>query len=411
LGGKILAGTAILGAVGGGMSMFDASMSDNLDNPEDEKKTAGMRKHGDEIEAKQKSIDESSEALEYVRGTHDQALIAALEAEEKAKKAEKDLLEKDVKRLDKLEADYERKRKTIETLESYQKRLTKMGRTKEADALGKQIEELKKSAGKDKGDLAAAGLSTQTENAKWQKINDWVARISAGFSGIFSLMQVGKNVVSVIGKVGSFGARMLGNVIPAVAKVGGVLGTVGNVIKSIGAFEWVGRIVNAVAKVGQVLGRLFGIFDGISAFMQTEGPLGRKLSAGVAAGATSTAIRFGVDAIGAGAEATGIGAVAGAGLQIAGNVGAPFAAQAAGKGGSWLYDKIFSTDAQIPTVMPSSATASSPSGVPANGNMTMGPVGPDGKSQVTLTFSNAQQFVQSANTRIISTQTGLSGGR
>jgi hypothetical protein len=445
LGGKIMAGTAILAGGMGLMSAFDVGMSDNLSEPDDEKNKAGYRKYGDKIEANQKDLDTTNEALEYTRETHDQVLIAALEAERAAKIAEKDLLDKKSKHLNDTEAAYERKRKVIETLQSYQKRLKKMGKDKEADAMEKRLDELKKDAGKDKGELASYGVSTKTENQKWQKVNDWAVKAEMMVSSFFSIVTNWKFLGGMGAKIVSLGSSLVKYVAPALTKmtgwilklvgfakagsafswIGGMIEKVADIggkvatkispllkfVKGLGVFEKLGAVVSKLATLGQWIGRFLGILDGVMIAAQTEGSWGRRLFAGTVGGVASLGTRAASDFGGAALEATGAGAVAGGALQIAGNTAAPWIGhEVADIATRNLWDRFMTTDSQIPTVMPSSVVDVGTGGsVSASGTGTK--VDASGATTLTLKINNMKEITESANSRIVANNSGLSGGR
>lgn len=417
-------GTALMGA--------DSAVSDDL-NKDDEKKTAGQRKYKDKVDDNQKKSDDISETLEAVRGTHDQALIAALEAEQKAKMEERKFLDKDIDRLDKLEADYDNKKKQIKTLEDLKKKIGKKGRkhSKEAtDALQKEIDALTKTKNADKDALNKEGMSPASDNAWYNQIGDWISRSANWVTDIYAGFEGMKMAGAMIAKVASWGARALASLTGKTGVLTQVIGWASEAKGLIGTLldnPMIAKIVKVASGLGKFLTKALGVLDGVAVFCNTEGSLDEKIVAGVAGGGASFAIRATADAAataieGGGMAATvgtaGVGApvglgatIAAAGVTAAGQVAGHEAAAPTGAKVLEWYKQLkhsINGDTNVPTVMPSAASSSS-AGAPTNGNMTMGPVGPDGKSQVTLTFCNAQQFVQSANGRIVSTQTGLSG--
>ena len=402
-GGKLAAGVAIgttlLAAAGG----VDALMTDKLDTEDDEKKTAGYRKHGKEIEDKQKGIDDVSETLEYVRESHDQALIAAIEAEKKAKEAEKDALDKDSDRLNDLEKDYEQKRKTIETLKDYAKRLRKKGKDREAEALDKRIEDLKRDAGNDKSKMNAAGVSPNSENAMWGKAQSMLVGITTGFETFYGLIANWKLFANVALKIGGLGSHVLGFIAPIGKMMEGAK-TVFSVVKASGAFDGLLKIGGFFVKIGKFIAKWSGILDGVTAFFSTEGGFGRKLFAGTVAGVTSFGIHRAADAVSAGS-----GGVLGGAAEFGAAAGGTYISnKVAAAATSNIYDKLFGNDSDIPTVTPAASSqanqsiagstpiGSSISNVNANGT-------------ATLVIHNFQDAIQSANSRIASDNSGMSG--
>ena len=402
-------GTALVGAMGVG----DAAMSDDLGaSTDDQAQEAGHRKYGDKIGEKQKAVDGANEALEYARDTHDQAMIAALEAEARIAKEEKDALEKDADRLDKIEEDYERKGKLIAVLEKHQEWLHKHGHDKEADALQKNVDALKASQGKDKDELHGQGLSPGSENTMWGKIDSMFTKISMVGMGLYELAANWEGLAAGAGKVAAMGMRVVRFVFPALNKLGwlaDVAKGVSGFIADSGPIKMLLSLSSKLKTWGKFLGKFLGIMDAFSAFMNTEGGFGRKAFAGVVAGGTSLGIRGVADAAGGTLEGTGLGAVAGAGIQIVANVAAPYAASKAAKYATEnVYDKIFGG---APTVIPGGTSTSaggagvpglvgtfSPSGVDRNGNTTM-----------TISVKNADNFAQSANDRVAQRNSGYSG--
>lgn len=259
-GKAVIGGTLALGA----MSVIPGAielMSDNLDNPDKEdENTAGGRKYNKKIDEAKKDLDESAETLQMARDTHDPAVIAAVEAEVKAKEASIDKLKKDKDDANRLEASYNRRVKMIKLVEEHIKKLKdKKNKTdnekKVLAGLEKSVKEMKEAAGKDKGKLEAQGMSPTTDVNKWQNFNAMTDWVIGGVQSFYSILKLTINhlgtVLPVLGKPFVWAAKGMAKVL-SFFKIGRSVNSFFSKFKGIfslgNKLGFLGRIFDRVAK-------------------------------------------------------------------------------------------------------------------------------------------------------------------
>jgi hypothetical protein len=88
------------------------------------------------------------------------------------------------------------------------------------------------------------------------------------------LQGIGQRIISITSSVTEFVGRIFSSIGSFFGKGGKLLG---NIVKAIG------RTLRAIPIVGQIIGFLFAAFDGILTGFNTEGPLWKKITAGIAA--------------------------------------------------------------------------------------------------------------------------------
>jgi hypothetical protein len=232
-------------------------------------------------------------------------------------------------------------------------------------------------------------------------------KIMLGFDVFYVMLKNWKSFANIALKIGGFGGHLIGLIKPLGTMIEGAKTAI-SVIKASGMFGWLFKIAGVIGRFAKVLAKFSGIMDGIIAFGSTEGGVGRRLFAGVTAGATSIGVHT-LAHLGAAATGVETGGVGAAAFELAGSVGGSYAANKVKDVALHnVYDKIFGPDSNIPTITPEASPSPTPtiagSGV-VNGSMS----NVDSNGAVTLRIHNFQDVLQSGNSRIASDNSGMSG--
>ena len=446
LGKSLLMGTFMTAGLGA-MGALDAGLT-NEENPDEEDvDTAGTRKFGADIAAKQQGLGELGEALAAARATGDRALIDALESEAKAKEEELKLVEDRKSEFDAKDKAYKQKLTMINAIKDRMERLKKLNRPqKEIDAQQALLDRLEKEAGQDKDWLNKRGADTTVDNKKWAGLGSMIIKAQGMMHGALALLHlpgisgIWSNFVGMIvglkAKLAAgFGKAMgMAKRFPFIQKA---IGRVAGVAEKFG----IGRLLGFASKSAKLIGKfvpgigdaLQGITDGIA----TEGSIGKKIFVGAASAASSFAARTGTltAAAGLGIGTGGLGAGGSLMLGLASEGVALGAAKAGGYGASKVWDKwvgpmlgedvqevapVESGNVVMPNAPVPGAVVMTPSSMPGSGQVTapapQNSVGrariqddSAGNSRMVIEISNSNQWLDNKLMRLSSDRSGYAG--